>query len=380
MKEQLTIDIYPILYVVFFAIAILFSALINSLILKFSTNLGMRNAVNTGQIRWGSSSKPSLGGFSFYIVFLISIAMLGVVPTTDDGVFNKQLIGLMAASSLGFLLGLADDAYNTNPLVKFIGQFTCANLLITTGYTIHMSTIIELNYFITVLWVIGLMNSINMLDNMDGITASTSASILLGGVVLIISDKGIDTFYLIIILGVLGALIGFLLFNWHPSKMYMGDTGSQFLGVFLAGISILFFWDYRQDEVSVIDFRQFLFPMLLFIVPLVDTATVFIRRLARKQSPFVGGKDHTTHHLAYLGLSDRQVATSLLILSLVSVGLVYYLHSLFDRWENIYTILGFIYFLAVFLIMQLLYNAGKTKMEAKKLAELKESDNVVMES
>jgi UDP-GlcNAc:undecaprenyl-phosphate GlcNAc-1-phosphate transferase len=340
----------------------------------------MRNAVNTGQIRWGSSSKPSLGGFSFYIVFLISIAMLGVVPTTDDGVFNKQLIGLMAASSLGFLLGLADDAYNTNPLVKFIGQFTCANLLITTGYTIHMSPIIELNYFITVLWVIGLMNSINMLDNMDGITASTSASILLGGVVLIISDKGIDTFYLIIILGVLGALIGFLLFNWHPSKMYMGDTGSQFLGVFLAGISILFFWDYRQDEFSIIDFRQFLFPMLLFIVPLVDTATVFIRRLARKQSPFVGGKDHTTHHLAYLGLSDRQVATALLILSLVSVGLVYYLHSLFDRWENIYTILGFIYFLAVFLIMQLLYNAGKTKMEAKKLAEPKESDNAVTES
>src|SRR5690606_18958261 len=138
---------------------------------------------------------------------------------------------------------------------------------------------------------------------------------------------------------------------------------SQFLGVFLAGISILFFWDYRQDKVSIIDFRQFLFPMLLFIVPLVDTATVFIRRLARKQSRFVGGKDHTTHHLAYLGLSDRQVATSLLILSLVSVGLVYYLHSLFDRWENIYTIIGFVYFLVVFIIMQVLYNLGKRKME-----------------
>jgi UDP-GlcNAc:undecaprenyl-phosphate GlcNAc-1-phosphate transferase len=371
MKEQFSQDIYPVIYVVFFAIAILFSALINSLILKFSTNLGMRNATNTGQIRWGSSSKPSLGGFSFYIVFLISIAMLGVFPSVDNSIFNKQLVGLLAASSLGFLLGLADDAYNTNPLVKFIGQFTCANLLITTGYTIHMSSVIEVNYFITVLWVIGLMNSVNMLDNMDGITASTSASILLGGVVLIISDKGIDTFYLIIILGVLGALIGFLFFNWYPSKMYMGDTGSQFLGVFLAGISILFFWDYRQDQVSIIDFRQFLFPMLLFIVPLVDTATVFIRRLARKQSPFVGGKDHTTHHLAYLGLSDRQVATSLLILSLVSVGLVYYLHSLFDKWENIYTIIGFVYFLLVFIIMQVLYNIGKRKMEAKALLDPK---------
>jgi len=380
MKEQLSKDIYPILYIVFFTIAILFSALINSLILKFSTNLGMRNATNTGQIRWGSSSKPSLGGFSFYIVFLISIAMLGVFPSDDDSVFNKQLIGLLAASSLGFLLGLADDAYNTNPLVKFIGQFTCANLLITTGYTIHVSPIIELNYFITVLWVIGLMNSINMLDNMDGITASTSASILLGGVVLIISDKGIDNFYLIVILGVLGALIGFLLFNWHPSKMYMGDTGSQFLGVFLAGISILFFWDYRQDNVSIIDFRQFLFPMLLFIVPLVDTATVFIRRLAKKQSPFVGGKDHTTHHLAYLGLSDRQVATVLLMLSLISVGFVYYLHRHFDNWENIYTIIGFAYFITVFVVMQILYNLGKKQAEAKKLLETTNKDEAVSES
>lgn len=376
MNEQLSDNAYPILYGVFFVIAILFSSLINSLILKFSTNLGMRNTANTGQIRWGSSSKPSLGGFSFYIVFLISIAMLGVVPAPDNGVFNKQLVGLMAASSLGFLLGLADDAYNTNPLVKFIGQFTCANILITTGYIINMSLIPELNYFVTVLWVIGLMNSINMLDNMDGITASTSASILLGSVVLIIADKGIDVFYLIIVLGVLGALIGFLFFNWNPSKMYMGDTGSQFLGVFLAGISILFFWDYRQDEVSLLDFRQFLFPMLLFIVPLIDTATVFIRRLARKQSPFVGGKDHTTHHLAYLGLSDRQVATALLILSLVSVGVVYYLHSLFNRWENIYTILGFTYFLVVFIIMQVLYDLGKKKMEAKKLLEIKSEEEV----
>ncbi len=376
MNEQFSHDIYPVLYTVFFVIAVLFSALINSLILKFSTNLGMRNTVNSGQIRWGSSSKPSLGGFSFYIVFLISIAMLGVVPAPESGLFNKQLVGLMAASSLGFLLGLADDAYNTNPLVKFIGQFTCANLLITTGYIIDMSLIPELNYFITVLWVIGLMNSINMLDNMDGITASTSASILLGGVVLIISDKGIDTFYLIIILGVLGALIGFLFFNWNPSKMYMGDTGSQFLGVFLAGISILFFWDYRQDEVSILDFRQFLFPMLLFIVPLIDTATVFIRRLARKQSPFVGGKDHTTHHLAYLGLSDRQVATALLVLSLLSVAFVYYLHSLFNQWNNIYTILGFAYFLIVFIVMQVLYDLGKKKMQAKKLHEINIDEQV----
>jgi len=358
---QENVSYNAILFAIFFAISILFSVLINFLILKFSTNLGVRNQVNTGQIRWGSSSKPSLGGFSFYIVFLISISMLGIVPAADNSFYNKQLVGLMAASSLGFLLGLADDAYNTNPLVKFIGQFTCANLLITTGYTIHITPMPEVNYFFTVLWVIGLMNSINMLDNMDGITASISASILIGVLVLVLSDSGVNNIYLIIILGVLGALIGFLFFNWHPSKMYMGDTGSQFLGVFLAGISIQFIWDYRQDEQSYFDFRQLLFPLLLFIVPLVDTATVFIRRLARRQSPFVGGKDHTTHHLAYLGLSDTMVAVSLILLSLLSVAFVYYLFRQFPEWQNLYSFVGFAYFIAIFLIMQLLYNAGAKK-------------------
>jgi UDP-GlcNAc:undecaprenyl-phosphate/decaprenyl-phosphate GlcNAc-1-phosphate transferase len=143
--------------------------------------------------------------------------------------------------------------------------------------------------------------------------------------------------------------------------MYMGDTGSQFLGIFLAGISIQFIWDYRQDTNSYFDFRQLLFPLLIFIVPLVDTATVFIRRLARRQSPFVGGKDHTTHHLAYMGVSDSAVTISFIVLSLISVGIVFYLFMQFSRWSNIYTIAGFAYFIFVFLLMQVLYNEGTKK-------------------
>jgi UDP-GlcNAc:undecaprenyl-phosphate GlcNAc-1-phosphate transferase len=127
-----------------------------------------------------STTKPSLGGFSFYIVFLISISMLGVFPVMEDSYFNKRLVGLLVASSLGFLMGLADDAYNTNPLIKFIGQFTCANILIATGFEIEITPMTQFNYIFTVIWVIGLMNSINLLDNMDAIAASTSASIMLG--------------------------------------------------------------------------------------------------------------------------------------------------------------------------------------------------------
>lgn len=326
----------------------------------------MRSIQEAGaQIRWSSQSKPSLGGFSFYIVFLISIAVLGIAPFGGDGYFSKELIGLLVASSLGFLLGLADDAYNTNPLVKFIGQFTCASLLVLTGFTIEATNIDELNYLLSMLWVIGLMNSINMLDNMDAITTSVSISILLGSILVILLNGSIDNHFLIIILGVLGSLIGFLFFNWHPSKMYMGDTGSQFLGVLLAGISMLFFWNFRSNEIEFFELRQFVIPALLFIVPLIDTTTVFIRRLARKQSPFVGGRDHITHHLAYLGLSDRWVAIILFFISLLSIPLVYLVYVRFYEWKFQYTLMAVGYCLTLFIVMQLLYEKGK-KMQKEK--------------
>lgn len=354
-------------YGMFFIIAISFSILINFLILRFSSNLGIRDqGGGPGQVRWGLGSKPSLGGFSFYIIFLVSLSVLGVIGVEEQGPFNKQLIGLMAASSLGFLIGLADDAYNTNPLIKFIGQFTCANLLILTSYTIPVTESIEFNYVFTVLWVIGLMNSINMLDNMDAITTTASITVLLGAMVLTLLSGEANSVYIVIMLGVLGALIGFLFFNWHPSRMYMGDTGSQFLGVFLAAISILFFWNIRTPYIGIFDLRQFLIPMLLFIVPLCDTATVVIRRLARRQSPFVGGKDHITHHLAYLGLSDQWVALVLGGISLASVVIVWFVFPYYDtQWTLGYTLAGLGYFLFVFLVLQVLYQLGKRKQAAR---------------
>jgi len=356
-----------IFYSLFFVIAICFSVLINLLILRFSRNLGMRNIKNNqfGGMRWGTTSKPSVGGFSFYIIFLISISVLGVIPIEDQGFFNRQLIGLLAASSVGFLLGLADDAYNTNPLVKFIGQFTCANLLVATNFEILVTPFPQINYIITVLWVIGLMNSINMLDNMDAITTSVSIFILTGAIVLIILNGDANNVYLIILLGVLGALIGFLFFNWHPSKIYMGDTGSQFLGIFLAAISILFFWNYRESYTGIIELRQFLIPVLLFIIPLIDTATVIIRRLARRQSPFVGGKDHITHQLAYLGLPDQWVAVILSLISAISIFLVMFIYRNLESWNSSYTFLLLGYFLMMFIIFQILYNLAQKRMKHK---------------
>lgn len=311
--------------------------------------------------------KPAIGGISFFILFLISISVIGTLPRETSYLLDKHLIGIIASSSLGFVLGLADDAYNTNPLAKFIAQLSCAFILIISDVYIRVSGNPAFDFMITTVWVIGLMNSINMLDNMDAITTGTSMSIILGLIsVIVITEPVTGTFYLVMLVGVLGALTGFLYFNWNPSRIYMGDTGSQFLGVFLASTSILYFWDFRDDQSNeFIQLKQFVVPMLLFIVPLIDTTTVTIRRLMRKQSPFVGGRDHITHHLVYFGLNDRQVAVTLIAISLLSIPLALAIITEQTEWNWIVTLASFAYFALVFAVVQIVYNIGKRRHERK---------------
>ena len=304
-------------------------------------------------------------------MFLISISVIGTLPRETSYLFDKRLIGIIASSSLGFILGLADDAYNTNPLAKFIAQLSCAFILIISDVYIHVTGNPAFDFALTTMWVIGLMNSINMLDNMDAITCSTSMSIIAGLIAVIaVTQPGVNTFYLVMLVGVLGALTGFLYFNWNPSRIYMGDTRSQFVGVFLASTSILFFWNFKDEgSTEFLQLKQFVVPMLLFIVPLIDTTTVTIRRLMRRQSPFVGGKDHITHHLAYLGLPDRWVAITLILISLTSIPLALAIILQWVPWTWMVTLAAFTYFAVLFTVIQILYNIGKRRRDAKLAAQ-----------
>ncbi len=342
-----------------------FSLIINKLLLRFSTNLGMRNLKKRDEIRWSSERKPALGGISFFICFLISVALIGIMPLEGTGMepFNISLLGIAAASTLGFIIGLADDAYNTNPMVKLFGQVTCAFILIVTGVVLPVSSSESINVLFTIVWVIGMMNSINMLDNMDGVSTSISISIILGMITYEFYSGNINIIYTMILVGVMGGLLGFLVYNWSPSSIYMGDTGSMFLGVLLAGSSIWFIWNERDVYGGTFQVRQFVIPMIIFIVPLIDTITVTFRRLLKKQSPFVGGKDHITHHLVYLGFKEKTVAFILLAVSLTSIPLVICLKSI--EWTIITTILAYIYFIFLLAVMQVLYQKGAKRNSEK---------------
>lgn len=196
---------------------------------------------------------------------------------------------------------------------------------------------------------------------MDGVTATISAIILLTCLVLLVIEGKLLSVYSVMCVGVIGALGGFLVFNVHPSKIYMGDTGSQFLGVLLAGLGILMLWNFRDVPGPVLQFKQFLFPTLVFCIPIIDTATVFYRRIMRRQSPFVGGRDHTTHHLAYLGLSDRQVLIVLSVVALISSAIVCTLIYFRNFLSSEITLVFFAYFIVLFVVMQYFYEAGNKK-------------------
>jgi UDP-GlcNAc:undecaprenyl-phosphate GlcNAc-1-phosphate transferase len=334
-----------ILIASYVAFTILASVLMNGLLLKFSLSLGMKN--DSSQIRWATAAKPAFGGISFYILFLFAVVFYSIFFPNQELLLNKKFLGFFIAVSLGFIMGLADDAYNTKPFLKFLVQFLCGISFVLTDNIIQITPWYEFNLFITFFWVVGLMNSLNMLDNMDGITTSVSIIICIGALTSLAFRNEAVHLNTILMLGVVSTLFGFLYYNWNPSRMYMGDSGSQFLGVFLAGIGIEYFWNAPDYYGVAVQSKQFLIAVLMFVVPISDTTTVSINRILKGKSPFVGGRDHTTHHLSYMGLTDRHVALVMIGLSSLSMFLAIFVMNNVRNWNTTYTVSASIVFLLI---------------------------------
>ncbi|MEA3447543.1 MAG: MraY family glycosyltransferase [Bacteroidota bacterium] len=348
----------------------LIAALVFSIFMGYGLNAFFLNQpikfllkkANKSAIRWNSQSKPIFGGITFYSIFIIGF--LAYILLIDQTVaLDSRYIALFIVVTLAFLMGLADDIINTPPVFKFVIQMLIAVILISFDIFISISPHPLLNYAITIFWVVGIMNSINMLDNMDSVANLVSISVFAGAFVLMVADKGMNGFMPFMILFALGACLSFLMFNWHPSKMYMGDNGSQFLGSMLAYIGIVSFWNSIPQEIVSygLNSKQVIVVLLAFIVPITDTATVSINRILRGQSPFIGGRDHTTHYLAYAGLSDRKVAVLLFLINLISVAMACYIIFAISNWSSMWFWLFFAWFLIIFVGLYMLTKIVKQK-------------------
>lgn len=362
-------------HLAYFVASLLLSFALCRIFIRFSQKMGALSIGSKTEVRWDSRSKPLVGGIVLFLAFLLLGSVSGISSVWSP-LAAMEWLPLIVGSTLGFVVGLWDDAYNTRPLWKFSGQFACGLLLVAFGMTINITAWWPVNALLTVFWVVGIMNSFNMIDNMDGVSGSFSLGVITTTVVAVALSGVADSMYMPLLVGMIGAHLGFLYLNWNPSKLYMGDTGSQFLGFMLAFLGIRFFWNAPMEGAQTLmesTQRQLLLPVLVFSMTVLDTTFVTFARLGRGQSPFVGGKDHTTHHLAYIGVPQKFVAAITGGITFVSGALALVLMYAYPQWTMIHSMVAMAYIGLLFIGFGLVYKLGARR---EKLRELRAARQV----
>ena len=349
--------------IIIFLFFALISGLFNFLFLRWTRTLGTQNQGPAEQERWSASYNPAIGGISFYIIFLVSYVVYLFIHNPEFHT-NEEIshLGILIVVTLGFFTGLADDAFNTLPWLKFSAQVACGVLLLLFDVQIEFFELYWADALLTIFWTVAVMNSINMLDNMDGITTVVSIFILLAAAISENPLADYNFFYTFICGGTVAALVGFLFFNWNPSRIFMGDTGSQMIGALLAAIGVLFFWNNEYVITDHTWHSKLAIVAAAFVIPIGDSLTVTINRMSRGQSPFVGGRDHTTHHLSSAGLNDKQVGYVMIGISVLSVTLIGFLRFVEPEYQWMYQ--SFLLVYAV-LVIGFLYSTTQWKRSKK---------------
>ena len=248
------------------------------------------------QDRWGRRMIARLGGVAMFAGFLTAaVAWLPLKP---------PVLGLLAGTILVFALGLRDDIRRMPPYTKLVGQLLIGCLVVISGIRLALPQGSWLSIPLSVFWFVFVMNAFNLLDNMDGLAAGVGA--IAAAFCAFHAALGQLWFVVSLDLILCGVCVGFLLFNFPPAKIYMGDSGSHVLGLTLAALALFGSWRQSTQLLSVLAV-----PSLMLAVPIFDTCFVTIQRLVHRQHPFVGGTDHVSHRLAILGLSTRKTVVAL---------------------------------------------------------------------
>lgn len=251
------------------------------------------------QRKMHSTPMPLMGGVAIFGGAIIAIL-----------IFSPQLprsvVGVILALSIVALVGLVDDQRGLPAWAKLVGQFIAFVALALYDIRVYLPTPDIIDYALTYLWLAGISNGINFLDNMDGLSAGVSG--VAASFILLLGLQNDQFLVSALAAAVLGACLGFLRFNFKPAKIFMGDAGALFLGFMLAllGLQLRF--------PSNSNFVTWMVPVFILGVPIFDTSLVVISRLRRGVSPNTPGKDHTSHRLVARGFSQREAVLILYLL------------------------------------------------------------------
>jgi UDP-GlcNAc:undecaprenyl-phosphate GlcNAc-1-phosphate transferase len=252
--------------------------------------------------RWHSKPTALMGGIGIFFSYCVAIFL------THHKDINLTILG---AGALIFTIGLIDDLKEIKPIIKLIGQVACTFILLYNGYSFGGGLLGWAGIPLTFLWVMGITNAINLLDNMDGLSAGISAIVaFISGVLGILSGEIIIA---TMAFALTGSSLGFLIFNFKPAKIFMGDCGSLFLGFSLSFLSIAAQGKLGSSSAVLV----LLVPISLMIIPIMDTSLVVFKRIIAGRRIDQGGKDHTSHRLVALGLTEKKAVLILYFISII---------------------------------------------------------------
>ena len=301
-------------YILAFAVAIGTALTVTPAVIKFAFKTGAVDIPDARKVH--KVPIPRIGGLGIYIAFLVAI-IGSVMAAGIGGETLYEIVGLTVSGSLIVALGLVDDYKNLPAKVKLLGQIVAACVLVL-GFDVRIDFITDpLGDYIylewlaipaTIFWIVGLTNTINLIDGLDGLAAGVSA--IASVTIMLVALK--QNFLLVTILtaALAGAASGFLFYNSHPAKIFMGDSGSMFFGFMLAGISVI-------GAVKSTATITLIVPILALGLPILDTTFAIVRRYRGGKPIFQPDKGHLHHRLLSLGFTHKQAVLLMYVISAI---------------------------------------------------------------
>jgi UDP-GlcNAc:undecaprenyl-phosphate/decaprenyl-phosphate GlcNAc-1-phosphate transferase len=257
--------------------------------------------------RWHKRPIALLGGVAIGASLLIAVALSTHIT---------QLGVLIVAAGMMFAMGLADDIWSLKPATKLVVEIGVAAMFLYFGYKLNWVNGVTIDWMLTLIWIVGLTNAFNLLDNMDGLCAGTAVAAGAAFLTTVIPVTAQSLPLVQYLAALIGALLGFLVYNMYPASIFMGDSGSLLIGMSLAGLTLTLGPTTiagGQNVLSVIAV-----PMLVLLIPIFDTTLVTISRMLSGRPTSMGGRDHSSHRLVAIGLSERSAV--MLLWGLAAAG------------------------------------------------------------
>lgn len=304
-------------------ITFILSIILTPMVIKFAYKVGALDNPNKRKVH--KKVIPSLGGLAIYISFMIGVLIVQPTVTYHHAI--------MLGGFIIIVIGMIDDVIDLSPRIKLAGQIIAALSVVYFGHiqinfiNLPFGNTLEFGIFsipITILWIVGVTNAINLIDGLDGLAAGVSSIALISitGMAIVMGQS----YVMVIALILLFSTLGFLFYNFYPAKIFMGDTGALFLGYMIGVLSLLGFKN--------IAFISFIVPLLILGVPISDTLLAIIRRIVNKQPLSKPDKSHLHHCILEFGFSHRQ--TVLIIYGISALfGLSAFIFSKTTLWGSI---------------------------------------------